>query len=101
MVNPDEGIDLDPAMEDILSVWGKDPTTQNVERYFGTVEALASPPFCPEPERSPHTLSNTAKELQGMAAVQQGGSFSISFKDRARKTLRQARSNHILGAKGN
>lgn len=48
MVNPDEGIDLDPAMEDILSVWGKYQTAQNIERYFGTAEALASPPFCSE-----------------------------------------------------
>lgn len=36
MVNPREAVDLDPALEDILSVWGKDQTTQNIEWCFGS-----------------------------------------------------------------
>lgn len=38
MVSPNELVDLDPELEDILSVWGKEPTVQNVERYFGGFE---------------------------------------------------------------
>ena len=38
MVNPAELVDLDPTLEDILSMWGKDITAQNVEHYFGVFE---------------------------------------------------------------
>lgn len=69
MVNSDELIDLDPAMEDILSVWGKDPTAQNIERYFGTVETLSSTPLSPEPLRLNQSLLQSSKELEGTIAV--------------------------------
>jgi len=38
MVNPAEILALDPEVEDILSMWGKDITTQNVEHYFGAFD---------------------------------------------------------------
>lgn len=38
MVNPSELLDLDPELEDILSMWGKEPTIQNVEQFFGAYE---------------------------------------------------------------
>lgn len=38
MVNPADLVDLDPEPEDILSMWGKDITAQNVEHYFGAIE---------------------------------------------------------------
>lgn len=40
MVNSEELVDLNPALEDILSMWGKDTTAQNVEHFFG-VQKLA------------------------------------------------------------
>ena len=36
MVNLSEAVELDPEPEDILSVWGKDLTTQNIKWFFGT-----------------------------------------------------------------
>lgn len=38
MVNPNEQLELDPDLEDILSMWGKEPTVQNVEQFFGAYE---------------------------------------------------------------
>lgn len=35
MVNSPELLELDPELEDILSMWGKEPTVQNVEHFFG------------------------------------------------------------------
>lgn len=42
MVSSSELVDLDPEMEDILSVWGKEPSAQNIERYFGGYELSRS-----------------------------------------------------------
>jgi len=33
-------VDFEPALEDILSMWGKDTSAQNVEHFFG-VQKLA------------------------------------------------------------
>lgn len=38
MVNPADVLALDPEVEDILSMWGKDITAQNVEHYFGSFD---------------------------------------------------------------
>jgi len=38
MVNPAELVDLDPALEDILSMWGKETNAQAVEHYFGAFD---------------------------------------------------------------
>lgn len=38
MVNPAEFLALDPEVEDLLSMWGKDVTEHNVEHYFGPFE---------------------------------------------------------------
>lgn len=35
MVNHRDAIDLEPAPEDLLSVWGKEVTAQNLARFFG------------------------------------------------------------------
>lgn len=48
MVNSDEIVDLDPVMEDISSVWGKDPTAKNVDRYFGAAGNFRSGSLSPE-----------------------------------------------------
>jgi len=37
MVNGCEAVEIDPAPEDILSVWGKDTSEQNLDKYFGKV----------------------------------------------------------------
>lgn len=42
MVNPNELVDLEPEMEDILSVWGKGITARNIKRYFGGSESSRS-----------------------------------------------------------
>ena len=38
MVNPADLVDLDPALEDILSMWGKETNAQAVEHYFGAFD---------------------------------------------------------------
>jgi len=35
MVIPGEYVELDPKLEDILMVWGKDISTQNLDLFFG------------------------------------------------------------------
>lgn len=63
MVNSNESINLDRALEDILSVWGKDPTAQNIERYFGATETLVSASFSPDLQKtSLQLLRQTKKE---------------------------------------
>lgn len=42
MENPNELVDIEPEMEDILSVWGKDISARNIERYFGGYESSRS-----------------------------------------------------------
>lgn len=44
MVKPSEFLALDPDVEDILSMWGKEINSQNVDYYFGSVDipSLAS-----------------------------------------------------------
>lgn len=36
MVKPNEAVDLNPAPEDILTMWGKEVTAQNVVKFFGS-----------------------------------------------------------------
>lgn len=38
MVNPADLVELDPALEDILSMWGKETNAQAVEHYFGAYD---------------------------------------------------------------
>lgn len=45
MVNPREIVDLDPATEDILSIWGKDLTAQNLEWYFRSLSSQGNGSF--------------------------------------------------------
>lgn len=45
MVFHNEAVYLDPALEDILSVWGKEVTDQNLDKFFGQVGNSASATF--------------------------------------------------------
>lgn len=45
MVIQNEAVDLDPAPEDILSVWGKEVNAQNIDKFFGQVGSHASANF--------------------------------------------------------
>lgn len=68
-------LDLDPAMEDILSVWGKDPTAQNVERYFGVPDFLISDPPSSESQWNSQVSPLSAKKVEGIEHLYQ------TFKD--------------------
>jgi len=71
MVNPSELIDQDPAMEDILSVWGKDPTAQNLQRYFGVIESYNTDPLSSERIRNNHPFLQSTRKLEGNISFHQ------------------------------
>lgn len=45
MVKPREAVDLESAPEDILSVWGKEVTAKNIDKFFGSTGSHASEDF--------------------------------------------------------
>jgi len=45
MVFHNEAVDLDPAPEDILSVWGKDVNEQTLDEFFGQGKSI-EPVIC-------------------------------------------------------
>lgn len=42
MVKPSEAVDVEPAPEDLLSMWGKEISEKNVGKYFGKEGSLAA-----------------------------------------------------------
>lgn len=100
MVNADEGIDLDPSMEDILSVWGEDPTPQNIKHFFGTVEALATRPFSSEPEKLTHFPSILPKDRHETTIAFQEGKPHLSSQSTSQRTSQNNLINPPLGSKG-
>ena len=64
MVNPNELVDLDSDMEDILSIWGKDPTAQNIERYFRSSGTFKSGTLSPEPLKINQSFLQLSKEIK-------------------------------------
>lgn len=76
MVNPNELVDLDPKMEDILSVWGKDPTARNIERYFGAPESFRSEILTPESLKIKQSFLQLSKEFEGNVYYHQDSNVS-------------------------
>lgn len=70
MVNHSKFVDLDPASEDILSVWGKDLTARNLEWYFGAPGGHGNGSF------SPGGLRNTRQLIDSLTGNQDLGGSS-------------------------
>lgn len=69
MVKPREAVDLDPAPKDILSVWGKEITAQNIDKFFGSVGSQETKKYTPEgcwSNRSSKGLLEESLELVGL-----------------------------------
>lgn len=99
MVNPNELVDLDPELEDILSVWGKEPTTQNVEWYFGGYElSRLEPPPQVSLETKPSSLWLSKETDRNSLRIRNQTSFQQPFREDTAE--RASNAAHFLGNRG-
>jgi len=100
MVNPNELVDLDSDMEDILSIWGKDPTAQNIERYFRSSGTFRSGTLSPEPLKINQSFLQLSKEIKENAFAHQDFQASQQTSRPSEDGLHAGFRQSIHGTKG-